>query len=65
MRQAALLFSYLVTWQGLLYNYITLRPGNLAPIPWRDLLPTATYMLPIWLLIGVWAWRWARAWRSA
>ncbi len=65
LRQAVLLFSYLVTWQGLLYNYVTLRPGDLAPIPWRDLLPVTSYMLPIWLLIGLWAWRRAKAWRLA
>jgi hypothetical protein len=64
-RRNALWFTYLVTWQGLLYNYVTLRPGALAPIPWRDLLPVASYMLPIWLLIGSAAWRGAKASRSA
>ncbi|MFQ3537149.1 MAG: hypothetical protein SNJ58_14910 [Aggregatilineales bacterium] len=61
LRSAALWFTYLVTWQGLLYNYVTLRPGALAPVPWRDLLPVLSYMLPIWVLIGWWAWRQARA----
>ncbi len=65
LRTAALWFTYLVTWQGLLYNYVTLRPGALAPIPWRDLLPVLSYMLPIWALLAWRAWRRLRAMRRA
>lgn len=55
LRRFVLWFSYLVTWQTLLYNYVTLRPGQLAPLPWRDLVPIAGYMLPAWALVG-WYW---------
>src|SRR5258708_10926313 len=41
MRRLTLLLSYLVSWQTFLYNYVTLRPGNWAPLPWRDLIPVA------------------------
>jgi hypothetical protein len=65
LRHAALWFTYLVTWQGLLYNYVTLRPGALAPVPWRDLLPVLSYMLPIWALIMWQTWQHLRALRWA
>jgi len=65
LRKAALWFTYLVTWQGLLYNYVTLRPGAWMPSPWRDLLPVLSYMPPIWLMLGSHLWQQARARRGA
>jgi hypothetical protein len=61
LRKAALWFTYLVTWQGLLYNYVTLRPGAWLPIPWRDLLPVLSYMLPMWLMLGGYLWQQVKA----
>jgi hypothetical protein len=65
LQKAALWFTYLVTWQGLLYNYVTLRPGAWLPIPWRDLLPVLSYMPPIWLMLGGHWWRQAKVRRQA
>lgn len=44
LQRLTLLFSYLVTFQPYLYNFVTLRPGHWAPVPWRDLLPVAVSM---------------------
>ncbi len=55
LRRLTLLFSYLVTWQPLLYNYVTLRPGDWAPLPWRDLIPVAVVMGPAWAYV-LWYW---------
>jgi hypothetical protein len=44
LQRLALLFSYLVTFQPYLYNFVTLRPGHWAPVPWRDLLPVLASM---------------------
>ncbi len=39
-----LVFSYLVTWQPLLYNYVTLRYTGWLDPPWRDLIPVSVFM---------------------
>lgn len=44
LRYFVVLFSYLVTWEMPLYQYVTLRPRGWAPLPWRDLIPVAAYM---------------------
>ncbi len=65
-RRLVLYFSYTVTWQPILYNYLTLRPDGWAPIPWRDLVPITGVMGPIWGYV-IWTWladRWRRARRS-
>jgi hypothetical protein len=54
-RRLILYFSYTATWQPLLYNFVTLRPDGWAPIPWRDLVPIAVVMGPIW---GYALWLW-------
>lgn len=59
LRRFIALFSYLVTWEMVLYQYITLRPGAWAALPWRDLVPVAGYMGGAWLWIG---WYWLRRW---
>ena len=59
LRRFVALFSYLVTWEMVLYQYITLRPGAWAALPWRDLVPVAGYMGSAWLWIG---WYWLRRW---
>jgi hypothetical protein len=55
LRRLMLLFSYLVTWQPFLYNYVTLRPGGWMPLPWRDLIPIGTFMGGAWAYAG-WSW---------
>ncbi|HVO42548.1 MAG TPA: helix-turn-helix transcriptional regulator [Aggregatilineales bacterium] len=61
MRRLILLFSYLVTWQSFLYNYVTLRPpvSNWAPLPWRDLIPVGVVMGTAWAYV---AWFWIASW---
>lgn len=62
-RRLILYFSYLVTWQPFLYYYITLRAGEWAAQPWRDLLPISVVMGIAW---GYIAWFWLSTWlRSA
>ncbi|GAB4547358.1 MAG: hypothetical protein OHK0023_08580 [Anaerolineae bacterium] len=55
VRRIVLIFSYLVTWQSLLYRYVTLRDDGWAALPWRDGIPVASYMLVIWLVIALYA----------
>ncbi len=63
MRRFVLYFSYFVTWQSFLYNYVTLRYNGWAPLPWRDLIPVAVVMGFAW---GYIAWFWISTWlRSA
>jgi hypothetical protein len=59
VRRLVLAFSYLVTWQSLLYNFVTLRPSGFAPLPWRDLVPVGAVMGLSWAYVG---WFWLRAW---
>lgn len=59
LRRLGLLFSYLVTWEMIIYQYITLRPTGFAPLPWRDLLPVAAYMGVAYLWIAAY---WGRIW---
>lgn len=44
LRRLTLVFSYLVTWQPLLYNYVTLRYDGWMDAPWRDLIPVSVFM---------------------
>jgi hypothetical protein len=69
LRRVIILFSYLVTWQSFLYNYVTLRIGTgqpFAPIPYRDLIIVAVVQLPIWgYVIYYWlSTRWRQAHRT-
>ena len=60
LRRLILVFSYLVTWESLVYNYVTLRyTGGWAPLPWRDMLPVLTYMGVAWVYV---AWLLIRRW---
>lgn len=59
LRRFVISFSYLVSWEMLLYQYITLRPGNWAAFPWRDMVPVASYMGVSYAWI---AWHWLRLW---
>ncbi len=52
VRRLTLLFSYLVTWQPLLYNYVTFRYDGWMPLPWRDLIPVSVFMGGAWLYVG-------------
>ncbi|HLY28338.1 MAG TPA: helix-turn-helix domain-containing protein [Aggregatilineales bacterium] len=62
MQRFVLLFSYLVTWQTFLYNFVTLRPEGWAAIPWRDLIPIATVMGVAWAyIVAYWVSTWLRA----
>ncbi len=62
MRRFVLLFSYLVTWQTFLYNFVTLRPDGWAAIPWRDLIPVAAVMGVAWTYVALyWISRWMHA----
>ncbi len=49
VRRLTLLFSYTVTWQPLLYNYVTLRTDGWMPLPWRDLIPVAVVIGIPWI----------------
>ncbi len=49
LRRLTLVFSYLVTWEAFLYDYVTLRFDGWAPLPWRDLVPVASYIGIAWL----------------
>ena len=61
LRRLALWFSYLVTWELLVYNFVTLRYDGWADVPWRDGGPVAVYMGGIYLsIVGVWVMRWLR-----
>jgi alpha-1,6-mannosyltransferase len=52
-RRLTLFFSYLVTWQSFMYNYVTLRPDGWMALPWRDLLPISITMGLAWAYIVV------------
>jgi len=58
-RRLALWFSYLVTWQSLLYNHFDWRTRSGAWLPWLDLIPVAIYMgIPYALIIRYHWMRW-------
>jgi hypothetical protein len=62
MRRLALYFSYFVTWQQFLYNYMMLRPEGWAPQPWRDLVPISVVIGSAWLYVGYfWISTWLRS----
>ena len=44
IRRWVLVFSYLVVWEGWLYNFVSLRYVGWMPAPWRDLVPVGFYM---------------------
>ena len=61
LRRVTILFSYLVTWQSLIYNYVTVRYNGFAPLPWRDLIPVAVVIGGPVLYSG---WLWLRQVKS-
>lgn len=65
-RRLALWFSYLVTWQSLLYNHFDWRTRAGAWLPWLDLIPVALYMgIPYLLIFRLYWLRWQGQGRSA
>ncbi|MCC7448101.1 MAG: hypothetical protein IT324_11840 [Anaerolineae bacterium] len=63
LRRMIMLFSFFALWQPILYYFVTLRPGNWSPQPWRDLVPVAVVVGTSWLYVG---WFWLSTWlRSA
>ncbi|MCC7207215.1 MAG: helix-turn-helix domain-containing protein [Anaerolineae bacterium] len=62
LRRYVLFFSYLVTWEPPLYNFVTLRPRGWAPLPWRDLVPVAAYKgVAYGMAVVHWLMGWLRA----
>jgi hypothetical protein len=55
LRRSILLFSYTATFQLFAFSFITLRPEGWMDIPWRDLIPIALVMGPVWGYAG-WIW---------
>lgn len=58
-RRLTVTFSYLVTWQAFLYNYIKIQTRSDQWLPWLDLVPVAIYIGFAWSY-SVWHWvlRW-------
>ena len=52
VRRLALTFSYLVTWQAFLYNYLIIQTRRDIWLPWLDLVPVAIYMGYAWGYVG-------------
>ena len=52
VRRLVMLFSYLVTWQPLLYDYLVVRTRTGMYLPWLDLVPVSIYMGYLWLYSG-------------
>ena len=44
LRRWALAFSYLVTLEGIIYNFVSFRYDGPLPSPWVDAVPVAVYM---------------------
>ncbi|MBX3064399.1 MAG: hypothetical protein KF726_15580 [Anaerolineae bacterium] len=65
LRRLILIFSYLVTCEMVMYQYVGLRPGNWMPDPWRDLIPVLSYMgvIYVWLVVEWW-WQRSRLLKS-
>jgi len=62
-RRLALWFSYLVTWQTLLYNHFNWGTRSGLWLPWLDLIPVALYMGVTYALIIRFYWKsLERAW---
>ena len=59
MRRLVMIFSYLVTWQVLMYNYIVVTTKGGGWLPWGDLVPVTIYMGYAW---GYTGWYWFRTW---
>jgi len=59
LRRMIILFSFFALWQPILYYFVTLRPGDWAPLPWRDLVPVAVVVGTSWLYVG---WFWLSTW---
>lgn len=65
-RRLALWFSYLVTWQSLLYNHFDWGTRSGLWLPWLDLIPVALYMGIPCALIARYHWmHWQGQRRSA
>jgi len=57
-RRLTLWWSYIVTFQPLIYNYVSMRYTGWMDEPWRDLVPIVVFMGGAWLfVIGYWVWR--------
>ncbi|HUN05217.1 MAG TPA: hypothetical protein PLQ56_01390 [Aggregatilineales bacterium] len=52
LRRLSLIFSYLVTWQAFLYNYILVETRAGLRLPWLDVVPVIIYMGYAWLFIS-------------
>ncbi len=59
LRRLTLRFSYLVTWQSFLYNYLAVTTKGGDWLPWLDLAPVAIYMGYAW---GYVAWYQVAGW---
>jgi hypothetical protein len=52
IRRLIMMFSYLVTWQAFLYNYLAITTKGGLWLPWLDLVPVSIYMGCAWLYSG-------------
>ena len=52
LRALILRFSYLVTWQSFLYNYLAITTKGTDWLPWLDLAPVAIYMGYAWAYVA-------------
>ncbi len=52
LRALMLRFSYLVTWQSFLYNYLAITTKGRDWLPWLDLAPVAIYMGYAWAYVA-------------
>ncbi len=52
LRTLTLRFSYLVTWQSFLYNYLAITTKGSDWLPWLDLAPVAIYMGYAWAYVA-------------
>lgn len=51
MRRLSLTFSYLVTWQAFLYNYMRVETRAGLSLPWLDAVPVTIYMGYAWFFV--------------
>jgi hypothetical protein len=60
LRRLSLTFSYLVTWQAFLYNYMNVETRAGLHLPWLDVVPVMIYMGYAWSFISAYH---LRAWQ--